>query len=159
MNSSQSTGAHALEVSRTTRDIERSFDGSILSLPLIPSFVAFVAAVSSSVVYNVTDVNTCPLYLRAFVLGNIVWSYVFILSYGFILVGPKMNDIIGTLLIFIIHFVLHLALVLFGSVQIYTSWNEGGSCVRNSRLMSLYYSPWHLTLKNQPQLCHALSFR
>ena len=130
MNTAGSTGSIRVPVSRTQRDIERAFDGSILSLPLIPSFLAFVIAISSSVIYNVTDIAACSQYVQVFVLANIVWSYVFVWSYGFILVGPKMEHIIGTLLIYLIYFVLQLGLMLYGSWAVWVEWRDATACVR-----------------------------
>jgi hypothetical protein len=128
----RNTGTIRVPITTTQRDIERAFDGSILTLPFIPAFFALLLSVTSSVIYNVTDIDACSQELKIFVLVNIGYSYVFIMSYGFILVGPKMEHIIGTLLIYLIYFVLQLALMLFGSWQIYTEWNNSTACVRDN---------------------------
>ena len=42
-------------VSKTQREIENAFAGSLLALPLIPSFFALLIAVATSVILNLVD--------------------------------------------------------------------------------------------------------
>eukprot|EP01083_Nonionella_stella_P208004 755140_1 len=101
---------------------ESYIGSSIFVLPLVPAAVAFLFGLSSSFVLT-SDASLCG-DLRAFVRTLMVFDYVFVLSFGILLVGPIFISLVPVVCYFQLYFLGLLAVEIFGLTSVVGARSE-----------------------------------